>query len=210
MISRDRLPTVARATLCLPPTITIIPVPPSHPESTAIRVPQVSLPNVDDRLVDSQLYEPIPFKTALDDGCTHVLVLRSRPDGGSCYGVLFLAVFSSCVQPSTISQMKTQSAVVLCLVAGWTDPTSIVVPYVGFIFWGGQNIKSVERSPLPVLPVRESRSFSFLRPPTHRPSRLGAFLRYFFGVHPRIFGFLRVAAMWTCTCCLWQPDFAAL
>ncbi|CAN0316995.1 unnamed protein product [Scytosiphon promiscuus] len=39
-------------------------------------------PNVKERLVDSQLYEQIPFQTALDDGCTHVLVLRSRPDGG--------------------------------------------------------------------------------------------------------------------------------
>ncbi|CAN0267278.1 unnamed protein product, partial [Scytosiphon promiscuus] len=42
----------------------------------------VTPPNVKERLVDSQLYEQIPFQTALDDGCTHVLVLRSRPDGG--------------------------------------------------------------------------------------------------------------------------------
>lgn len=61
---------------------------------------QMKLPNIDERLVDSQLYEPIPYKTALDDGCTHVLVIRSRPDGeclplspveilmqGKCYGV---------------------------------------------------------------------------------------------------------------------------
>lgn len=34
--------------------------------------------------MDSQLYEQIPFQTAVDDGCTHVLVLRSRPDGGLC------------------------------------------------------------------------------------------------------------------------------
>ncbi|CAM9301121.1 unnamed protein product [Ectocarpus sp. 13 AM-2016] len=44
--------------------------------------PMVTLPNVDEPLVDSQLYEQIPFQTALDDGCTHVLVMRSRPDGG--------------------------------------------------------------------------------------------------------------------------------
>ncbi|CAM9935186.1 unnamed protein product, partial [Hapterophycus canaliculatus] len=37
-------------------------------------------------LVDSQLYEQIPFQSALDDGCTHVLVLRSRPDGGNLLG----------------------------------------------------------------------------------------------------------------------------
>lgn len=47
-----------------------------------VLVEQVSLPHVDERLVDSQLYEPIPFRTAVEDGCTHVLVLRSRPDGG--------------------------------------------------------------------------------------------------------------------------------
>lgn len=43
---------------------------------------------MDEQLVDSQLYEQIPFQTALDDGCTHVLVLRSRPDGG--WFLLFL------------------------------------------------------------------------------------------------------------------------
>ncbi|CAM9224214.1 unnamed protein product, partial [Heterosigma akashiwo] len=32
-------------------------------------------------LVDSQLFEPIPYRSAAADGCTHVLVLRSRPDG---------------------------------------------------------------------------------------------------------------------------------
>lgn len=43
---------------------------------------KVTLPHVNERLVDSQLYQPIPFQAALDDGCTHVLVIRSRPDGG--------------------------------------------------------------------------------------------------------------------------------
>lgn len=40
---------------------------------------------MDEQLVDSQLYEQIPYQTALDDGCTHVLVLRSRPDGGCLF-----------------------------------------------------------------------------------------------------------------------------
>ncbi|CAM9547154.1 unnamed protein product [Ectocarpus sp. 6 AP-2014] len=48
--------------------------------------PMVTLPNVDEPLVDSQLYEQIPFQTALGDGCTHVLVMRSRPDGGNLLG----------------------------------------------------------------------------------------------------------------------------
>lgn len=52
-----------------------------HIRLRCVAAAQVSLPNVDERLVDSQLYEPIPFKTAVDDGCTHVLVIRSRPDG---------------------------------------------------------------------------------------------------------------------------------
>ncbi|CAM9223266.1 unnamed protein product [Discosporangium mesarthrocarpum] len=48
--------------------------------------PMVNLPGVDEPLVDSQLYEPIPFRTALKDGCTHVVVLRSRPDGANLVG----------------------------------------------------------------------------------------------------------------------------
>eukprot|EP00903_Cladosiphon_okamuranus_P016650 g15353.t1 len=48
--------------------------------------PMVTLPNVDEQLVDSQLYQQIPFQTAIDDGCTHVLVLRSRPDGTNLLG----------------------------------------------------------------------------------------------------------------------------
>lgn len=49
---------------------------------------KVTLPNVHERLVDSQLYEPIPFQAALDDGCTHVMVIRSRPDGRRAIQVL--------------------------------------------------------------------------------------------------------------------------
>jgi len=32
-------------------------------------------------LVDAMLYEPIPYRSALQENCTHILVLRSRPDG---------------------------------------------------------------------------------------------------------------------------------
>jgi predicted acylesterase/phospholipase RssA len=31
-------------------------------------------------LVDALIYEPIPYRSALEDGCTHVLVLRTWPD----------------------------------------------------------------------------------------------------------------------------------
>ncbi|KAG5181347.1 acyl transferase/acyl hydrolase/lysophospholipase [Tribonema minus] len=48
--------------------------------------PMVTLPGVDEPLVDSQLYEPIPYRAALNDGCTHVVVMRSRPDGCSLIG----------------------------------------------------------------------------------------------------------------------------
>ncbi|CAM9200175.1 unnamed protein product [Chrysoparadoxa australica] len=48
--------------------------------------PLVNLANVPEPLVDSQLYEPIPFYTAVADGCTHILVLRSRPDGANVVG----------------------------------------------------------------------------------------------------------------------------
>jgi len=32
-------------------------------------------------MVDALLYEPIPYRSAIEQGCTHVLVLRSYPDG---------------------------------------------------------------------------------------------------------------------------------
>lgn len=35
----------------------------------------------DDLLFDASLYESIPYKSALNDGCTHVLVLLTRPKG---------------------------------------------------------------------------------------------------------------------------------
>ncbi len=34
-----------------------------------------------ERYWDASLYEPIPIKTAIDDKCTHLFVLRARPDG---------------------------------------------------------------------------------------------------------------------------------
>eukprot|EP00638_Chattonella_subsalsa_P001984 CAMPEP_0117763150 /NCGR_PEP_ID=MMETSP0947-20121206/18440_1 /TAXON_ID=44440 /ORGANISM="Chattonella subsalsa, Strain CCMP2191" /LENGTH=494 /DNA_ID=CAMNT_0005584749 /DNA_START=196 /DNA_END=1680 /DNA_ORIENTATION=- len=45
--------------------------------------PPLSIPTVCDGqpLVDSQLFEPIPYRSAISDGCTHLVVLRSRPDG---------------------------------------------------------------------------------------------------------------------------------
>eukprot|EP00640_Fibrocapsa_japonica_P003903 CAMPEP_0113935168 /NCGR_PEP_ID=MMETSP1339-20121228/2374_1 /TAXON_ID=94617 /ORGANISM="Fibrocapsa japonica" /LENGTH=367 /DNA_ID=CAMNT_0000937225 /DNA_START=556 /DNA_END=1659 /DNA_ORIENTATION=- /assembly_acc=CAM_ASM_000762 len=50
--------------------------------------PVVSLPQVHGGrpLVDSQLFEPMPFRTALAEGCTHVIVLRTRPDGVNVCG----------------------------------------------------------------------------------------------------------------------------
>ncbi len=34
-----------------------------------------------ERYLDALLFEPIPYRAAVRDGCTHVLVLLSRPDG---------------------------------------------------------------------------------------------------------------------------------
>ncbi len=31
------------------------------------------------RLVDAAVFEPVPFRSAIADGCTHVLVLCTRP-----------------------------------------------------------------------------------------------------------------------------------
>ena len=39
-------------------------------------------------MVDALLFEPIPYRSAIKDGCTHVLVLRTLPDGHSVTGPL--------------------------------------------------------------------------------------------------------------------------
>jgi predicted patatin/cPLA2 family phospholipase len=51
----------------------------------AIAGPLVELDSVPGGvLADAQLFEPVPFKSALENGCTHVLVMRTRPDGINC------------------------------------------------------------------------------------------------------------------------------
>ena len=48
------------------------------------RVPGIAGPLVtigDETFADASLFEPIPYRTALAEGCTHVLVLRTRPFG---------------------------------------------------------------------------------------------------------------------------------
>lgn len=43
--------------------------------------PPISLPAADEPLADAVLTEPIPYRAAAAEGCTHVLVLRTQPDG---------------------------------------------------------------------------------------------------------------------------------
>jgi len=31
-------------------------------------------------VVDALIYEPIPYRSAIEEGCTHILVLRTWPD----------------------------------------------------------------------------------------------------------------------------------
>jgi hypothetical protein len=51
----------------------------------AIAGPLVELDSLPGALLaDAQLFEPVPFKSPLANGCTHVLVLRTRPDGIDC------------------------------------------------------------------------------------------------------------------------------
>jgi hypothetical protein len=39
-------------------------------------------------LVDALIFEPIPYRSAVRDNCSHVLVLRTLPDGHSVTGAL--------------------------------------------------------------------------------------------------------------------------
>ena len=43
--------------------------------------PVVTLPRLDEPLADALLYEQVPYRSAMANGATHCLVLRSRPDG---------------------------------------------------------------------------------------------------------------------------------
>lgn len=43
--------------------------------------PPVQPPNCSEPLVDAQLFGAIPFESAVGEGATHVMTLRSRPDG---------------------------------------------------------------------------------------------------------------------------------
>ena len=43
--------------------------------------------------MDASFFESIPYRTAVRDGCTHVLVLRTRPRGAQREGVSFLEKF---------------------------------------------------------------------------------------------------------------------
>lgn len=40
-----------------------------------------SMQGAKEPLADAMLFEPIPYRAALAEGATHVLVLRTRPDG---------------------------------------------------------------------------------------------------------------------------------
>jgi predicted patatin/cPLA2 family phospholipase len=39
-----------------------------------------SVTKASEPMCDAMMFEPIPYRSALKEGCTHVLVLRTRPD----------------------------------------------------------------------------------------------------------------------------------
>jgi hypothetical protein len=84
-------------------------------------------------LVDALIYEPIPYRTAVKCGCTHVLVLRSFPDGRSLprslLGIFEKLVAPKCLDPYPETQQHMQSGGhtliyaqdILCLNEGAND-----------------------------------------------------------------------------------------
>uniref|UniRef100_A0A0C3U766 PNPLA domain-containing protein n=1 Tax=Guillardia theta (strain CCMP2712) TaxID=905079 RepID=A0A0C3U766_GUITC len=66
-------------------------------DSLASFVPEV------EPLVDALVYEPIPYRSALSSGCSHVLVLRSYPDGNlmpkSLLGIFERLIAPKCLDP---------------------------------------------------------------------------------------------------------------
>uniref|UniRef100_A0A7S4KDK0 Calmodulin n=1 Tax=Guillardia theta TaxID=55529 RepID=A0A7S4KDK0_GUITH len=65
-------------------------------------------------MVDALVYEPIPYRSAIDYGCTHVLVLRSFPDGKpmpkSLLGLFERLVAPKCLDPFPSVKYHLQSA----------------------------------------------------------------------------------------------------
>lgn len=45
-----------------------------------------SLVNGSEPMSDGFIFEPIPYRSAIKDNCTHILVLRTRPDDLSVTG----------------------------------------------------------------------------------------------------------------------------
>lgn len=45
----------------------------------ALPAPRLSPPRSGHRLVDAAVFQPVPFRSAIADGCTHLLVLCTRP-----------------------------------------------------------------------------------------------------------------------------------
>jgi predicted acylesterase/phospholipase RssA len=60
------------------------------------------------QLVDAAVFEPIPVKAALRDGCTHVLALCSRaPDEGPAWGKLVKKVVHNAVKYTVLNPVST-------------------------------------------------------------------------------------------------------
>ncbi|EKX38161.1 hypothetical protein GUITHDRAFT_115708 [Guillardia theta CCMP2712] len=55
-----------------------------------------------DRMVDAVVFEPIPYRSAVEDGCTHLLVLRTWPDEIPL-PQSFLKIFERLLAPTCLS-----------------------------------------------------------------------------------------------------------
>ena len=73
-------------------------------------VPRIVGPPLEHRghqLVDAAVFEPIPVKAALRDGCTHVLALCSRaPDEGPAWGKLVKKVVHNAVKYTVLNPVS--------------------------------------------------------------------------------------------------------
>ncbi|GMH74513.1 hypothetical protein TrRE_jg10165 [Triparma retinervis] len=62
---------------------------PSGAPTTVLGGPETSgsgIVGLGEPMCDALVYEPIPYRSALRDGATHVLVCRTKPDGGNVCG----------------------------------------------------------------------------------------------------------------------------
>jgi len=77
-----------------------------------IRVPSLDRDgqDFDELLADALLFEPMPFRSAVEEGCTHVICLRTRPDGSEILGKKASGIYERFIAHRFLNKHKSPHA----------------------------------------------------------------------------------------------------